>query len=92
MAKEDEIAGLEPGQSFVAAGRLIIHSRFETMWAHRAGTLEGDEESLHDMRVGSRRLAAKKRQRGPHQCAQPAHGCGCLLNPHGQPTPSRSTG
>ena len=28
------------------------------MWKHRDGTLAGDEEALHDMRVGSRRLRA----------------------------------
>src|SRR5579864_3097561 len=28
------------------------------MWQHRDGTLAGDEEALHDMRVGSRRLRA----------------------------------
>lgn len=58
MAKEDEIEGLTPEQPFADAGRTIIHSRFEAMWEHRDGTLAGDEEALHDMRVGSRRLRA----------------------------------
>lgn len=58
MAREDGIAGLAPGQSFAAAGRLILSHRFAAMWAHRDGTLAGDEEALHDMRVGSRRLRA----------------------------------
>lgn len=58
MAKEDEIAGLSPEQPFAAAGRAIIRNRFAAMWQHRDGTLAGDEEALHDMRVGSRRLRA----------------------------------
>jgi CHAD domain-containing protein len=58
MAKEDEIAGLSPGQAFADAGRTIIAHRFAAMWVHREGTLAGDEEALHDMRVGSRRLRA----------------------------------
>lgn len=43
---------------FVRAGSVIIRNRFEAMWGHREGTLAGDEEALHDMRVGSRRLRA----------------------------------
>src|SRR5579875_372143 len=58
MAKEDEIAGLSPDQPFADAGRAIIAHRFTAMWVHREGTLSGDEEALHDMRVGSRRLRA----------------------------------
>lgn len=58
MAKEDEIAGLEPGQPFGQAGRTIIRNRFAAMWAYRDGTLAGDEDALHDMRVASRRLRA----------------------------------
>jgi CHAD domain-containing protein len=58
MAKEDEIAGLRPDESFAQAGRTIIRARFRDMWTHRDGTLSGDEEALHDMRVGSRRLRA----------------------------------
>ena len=58
MAKEDEIAGLSPDESFADAGRTIIRARFRTMWTYRDGTLAGDEEALHDMRVGSRRLRA----------------------------------
>lgn len=58
MAKEDEIEGLTPAQPFADAGRLIIHQRFREMWTHRAGTLAGDEDALHDMRVASRRLRA----------------------------------
>jgi CHAD domain-containing protein len=58
MAKEDEIAGLSPDQPFADAGRIIIAHRFAAMWVHREGTLAGDEEALHDMRVGSRRLRA----------------------------------
>ena len=58
MAKEDEIAGLKPDESFAQAGRTIIRARFRDMWRHRDGTLSGDEEALHDMRVGSRRLRA----------------------------------
>jgi CHAD domain-containing protein len=58
MAKEVEIAGLRPDESFADAGRTIIRARFRDMWTHRDGTLSGDEEALHDMRVGSRRLRA----------------------------------
>lgn len=58
MAKEDEIAGLAPDQPFATAGRTIIAHRFVAMWTHRDGTLAGDEDALHDMRVGSRRLRA----------------------------------
>ena len=58
MAKEDEIEGLTPEQPFADAGRVIIHNRFEAMWRRRDGTLAGDAEALHDMRVGSRRLRA----------------------------------
>jgi len=58
MAKEDDIEGLTPAQPFADAGRLIIHHRFKEMWTHREGTLAGDEDALHDMRVGSRRLRA----------------------------------
>jgi CHAD domain-containing protein len=58
MAKEDEIAGLRPDAPFADAGRTIIRARFRTMWTYRDGTLAGDEEALHDMRVGSRRLRA----------------------------------
>jgi len=58
MAKEDEIEGLTPGQPFDEAGRIIIYNRFAAMWEHREGTLAGDEDALHDMRVGSRRLRA----------------------------------
>ena len=48
----------DPDGSFGAAGRLIIATRFEDMWRHHSGTLEGDADALHDMRVGSRRLRA----------------------------------
>lgn len=58
MAAEDEIAGLSPGQPFADAGRAIIRHRFVAMWAQRAGTLAGDDDAVHDMRVGSRRLRA----------------------------------
>lgn len=58
MAKEDEIEGLAPDQPFAEAGRTIIRHRFAAMWKHRDGTLDGDEDALHDMRVGSRRLRA----------------------------------
>lgn len=58
MAKEDNIPGLAPDLPFAEAGRAIIRNRFAAMWKHRDGTLAGDEEALHDMRVGSRRLRA----------------------------------
>ena len=58
MAKEDDIAGLRPDEPFADAGRTIIRARFRAMWTYREGTLSGDEEALHDMRVGSRRLRA----------------------------------
>ena len=58
MAAEDEIEGLRPDQPFVEAGRVIIGHRFAAMWRHRDGTLAGDDEAVHDMRVGSRRLRA----------------------------------
>ncbi len=58
MAKEDDIAGVTPEQPFDNAGRIIILNRFEAMWTRRDGTLDGDEDALHDMRVGSRRLRA----------------------------------
>jgi CHAD domain-containing protein len=34
----------------------LISGRFRRMMEHCAGTLAGDPEALHDMRVGSRRL------------------------------------
>ena len=49
---------VSPDQPFYSAGGVIIRARFENMWKHRDGTLTGDEEALHDMRVGSRRLRA----------------------------------
>jgi CHAD domain-containing protein len=58
MAAEDYIADLTPEMAFSDAGRVIIYSRYLAMWRHRDGTLKGDEEALHDMRVGSRRLRA----------------------------------
>ncbi len=58
MAKEDPIAGLSPAQPFAEAGCIIIRGRFHDMWQYRDGTLEGDADALHDMRVGSRRLRA----------------------------------
>ena len=58
MAAEDYIADLTPEMPFGDAGRVIIYSRYLAMWRHREGTLSGDEEALHDMRVGSRRLRA----------------------------------
>lgn len=58
MTKEDEIVGLRPAQPFADAGRAIIAHRFAAMWTHHDGTLAGDEEALHDMRVASRRLRA----------------------------------
>lgn len=58
MAKEDPIAGLSLAQPFAEAGCVIIRVRFHDMWQYRDGTLEGDADALHDMRVGSRRLRA----------------------------------
>ena len=57
MAKEDEIAGLAPDHRSRTRAGDYPH-RFAAMWTHRDGTLDGDEDALHDMRVGSRRLRA----------------------------------
>ncbi len=58
MSLGDKIEGLRPDQPFAEAGRIIIEHRFAAMWRHRDGVLAGDDEAVHDMRVGSRRLRA----------------------------------
>ncbi len=58
MNKHHAIEHLTPTMTFGAATGLMVWTRFREMWKHRAGTVEGDVEALHDMRVGSRRLRA----------------------------------
>jgi CHAD domain-containing protein len=58
MNAHHAIAGLTPDMPFGEAVRLMVWTRFEAMWKHRDGTIAGDVEALHDMRVGSRRLRA----------------------------------
>jgi CHAD domain-containing protein len=57
-ARHHAIEDLGPDVPFEKAVRLMVWTRFEAMWKHREGTIAGDVEALHDMRVGSRRLRA----------------------------------
>ncbi|MCC6629398.1 MAG: CHAD domain-containing protein, partial [Chloroflexi bacterium] len=59
MAKEWEVEGLTPGESFHAAAAKIILTKSAEMWHYAPGTIAGDDiEELHSMRVSSRRLRA----------------------------------
>ena len=58
MNNHHAIERLTPTMPFGVATSLMVWTRFREMWKHRPGTVEGDVEALHDMRVGSRRLRA----------------------------------
>jgi CHAD domain-containing protein len=46
----------DPRTPFITHLSALIGSRYQRMMEHSGGTLTGDPEALHDMRVGSRRL------------------------------------
>ena len=57
MKKDLEIQGLTAGSQFIDVARAVILDRLDNMLLHEPGVREGvDIESLHDMRVYSRRL------------------------------------
>jgi CHAD domain-containing protein len=58
MSTHHAVEGLSADMPFAEAARKMVWTRFETMWRCRDGTVAGDVEALHDMRVGSRRLRA----------------------------------
>lgn len=53
IAKE---AGLEATEPMVVAASKIFTYLWDTAWEQAQGTLEGDADALHDMRVAMRRL------------------------------------
>jgi CHAD domain-containing protein len=59
MAKEWDVEGLTPDESFHAAAAKIILTKSAEMWHYAPGTIAGEDiEELHSMRVSSRRLRA----------------------------------
>src|ERR1700755_122450 len=59
MAKARDIPGLDGRQSFRATAREAVAIRADEMWEHAAGVLDTDDiESVHAMRVATRRLPA----------------------------------
>jgi CHAD domain-containing protein len=59
VAKEWEIEGLTPDESFREAAGKILRTKSAEMWHYAPGTIVGkDIEELHSMRVSSRRLRA----------------------------------
>lgn len=49
---------IEPGATFTTAAVEAIRKQVDEMFKNLDGTLQGDVEALHDMRVASRRLRA----------------------------------
>ena len=49
---------IEPGATFSAAAVEALSKQLDELFKNLPGTLDGDVESLHDMRVASRRLRA----------------------------------
>ncbi len=58
MTIHHPVQDLQADTPFGQAVRAMVWTRFQSMWKQRDGTLAGDVEALHDMRVGSRRLRA----------------------------------
>jgi CHAD domain-containing protein len=59
MAKEWEIEGLSPDETFRQAAEKIILTKSAELWHYAPGTVAGEDiEELHSMRVASRRLRA----------------------------------
>jgi CHAD domain-containing protein len=59
VAKEWEIEGLSPDDTFRDAASKIILTKSAEMWHYAPGTIVGEDiEELHSMRVSSRRLRA----------------------------------
>jgi CHAD domain-containing protein len=59
MAKAREISGLTPDQSYAESAARTISVRADELSEHARGVLDtGDIETLHDMRVATRRLRA----------------------------------
>ncbi len=56
MAAAQGLAGVGPETPLVTFLRMLILRRLDRMMAHFPGTLAGDIEELHNMRVDSRRL------------------------------------
>jgi CHAD domain-containing protein len=56
MARQLAIRAFKPETPFATFLHRLLRSRKREMMAHYAGTLTDDPESLHDMRVGARRL------------------------------------
>ena len=51
--------GILPGDTLAEAGRKVFLAQFAAMLMHEAGTRSGEDiESLHDMRVATRRMRA----------------------------------
>ncbi|MDF2439999.1 MAG: hypothetical protein JWN98_983 [Abditibacteriota bacterium] len=49
-------AGLQPDEPLLVNASRMCFYLWETAWQHAPGTVEGDADSLHDMRVAIRRL------------------------------------
>lgn len=59
MAKAKKIPGLDPNKPLEVSLPKILRTRFDEMTSHEQGTIDGsDIETLHDMRVASRRVQA----------------------------------
>ena len=53
---ETRLGAMRAETPFLTFLRVLVRKRLDEMMAHYAGTLAGDPEALHDMRVASRRL------------------------------------
>jgi CHAD domain-containing protein len=53
---QNPLAGVNAKTPFITFLRLLVRSRLDEMMVHYDGTLAGNAEALHDMRVASRRL------------------------------------
>lgn len=57
MAKPWKVRGLAPTTAFRVAARFIVATKYAEMASYRRATLEEhDEDALHDMRIGCKRL------------------------------------
>ena len=56
MADIANAANLQPDEPLLSAVSKVLFHLWETAWAEAQGTLEGDADALHDMRVAMRRL------------------------------------
>lgn len=82
MADIASTAQLQAGQPLLTAASKVLLYLWDTAWAEAPGTLAGDADALHDMRVAMRRLrTAMQNFEGtveapfvpPHLCLELAH-------------------